>query len=74
MNERTRYYKKLLEGRAKRLNDLLDASAPMDMVFNEIMLLVRAAEPLKPPKFKSWNYCQTEEKHNEPERYKVATG
>lgn len=50
------YYMGLLEGRAKRLNELLEIAAPMDMICKEIMLLVDAAEPLEPKSFKSWNY------------------
>lgn len=68
-----RYYMMLLEGRAKRLNELLEVSAPVDMICNEIKLLVYAAQPLKPAAFKSWS-CPAKKGSHEPERLRVATG
>lgn len=71
------YYMKLLEGRAKRLNELLEVAAPTDMICKEIMLLVAAAEPLDPKAFKSWNYGKWSQKgvQNENEKHQwCATG
>lgn len=47
------YHMGLLEGRAKRLNELLEIAAPTDMIWKEVMLLTEAAKPFAP---KSWNY------------------
>ncbi len=62
MSDRDNYYMKLLEGSAKRLNELLEVAAPIDMICNEVRLLVQVAQPLKPSAFKSWNYCNPERK------------
>ena len=48
MNGHQKYYMKLLEGRAKRLNELLEVAAPTDMIYKEIMLLCDAAKPFAP--------------------------
>ncbi len=50
------YYMGLLESRAKRLNELLEMAAPIDIICKEIVLLREAAEPLAPQAF--WNYSK----------------
>jgi len=76
MNEKHNYYMKLLEGRAKRLNELLEIAAPTDIICKEIMLLTQIAQPLHPNIFKSWTYTNQKESDNEDpaERFKCATG
>lgn len=54
MSNYQRYYMGLLEGRAKRLNELIEEAAPADVVCQEVLLLVQAAVQLKPSYFKSW--------------------
>jgi hypothetical protein len=72
MKERSDYMK-LLEGRAKRLNELLEVAAPTDMICQEVMLLFQAAKPLEPRIFKSWKEINNEEVQRS-ERFKCATG
>jgi len=68
MNEKHTYYMGLLEGRAKRLNELFEISAPTDIICKEVALLVEVAQPLHPNFFKSWK------KENETGKYQFATG
>lgn len=49
------YYKRLLEGRSKRLNELLEIAAPQEMICKEVILIVQAASLLSPHTFKSWS-------------------
>jgi hypothetical protein len=49
------YYHRLLEGRAKRLNELLEIAAPQEMICKEVILIVQAASLLNPHTFKSWS-------------------
>lgn len=37
------YYMGLLEGRAKRLTELIEIAAPTDMIWKEVMLITDAA-------------------------------
>ena len=74
MNRTRSYYIKLLEGRAKRLNELLEVAAPIDIICNEIMLLVQIVKPLEPKVFKSWQKEINNEKIHQSERFKCATG
>ncbi len=48
------YHMGLLEGRAKRLSDLLEMAAPTDLICKEVRMLAEAALPLDPNGFKSW--------------------
>ena len=48
------YYRSLLEGRARRLTELIEMAAPNDLICQEVMLLTQAAMPLSPSQFKSW--------------------
>lgn len=56
---RQEYFMSLLEGRAKRLTDLIESAAPESLICHEVILLLQAAVPLNPKTFKSWagNYC-----------------
>ena len=58
----------LLEGRAKRLNELLEIAAPTDMIWKEIQLLSEAAKPFA-PKSKSWSYNKGQEGQNESKEF-----
>lgn len=42
------YYMGLLEGRAKRLTELIEIAAPHDMIWKEVMLITEAAKPFAP--------------------------
>lgn len=53
MGSNNNYHMGLLEGRAKRLNELLEMAAPTDMIWKEIVLITEAARPFAP---KSWDY------------------
>lgn len=70
------YYMELLEGRAKRLNELLAMAAPTDMICREVMLVTEAATPLEPQAFHSWNYNKWLKETHESEEYQrcAATG
>jgi len=74
MNGSRTYYMKLLEGRVKRLNELLEVAAPTDIICNEIMLLAQLARPLDPRVFKSWQKEIYNEEIQQTERFKCATG
>lgn len=73
MNDNRNYYMKLLLGRSKRLEELLEIAAPTDMICKEVMLLVEAAKPLD-PKFRSWAQKEYINEECQPERYQLATG
>lgn len=45
------YYFRLLEGRAKRLNELLEIAAPENLICNEVLLILKAAVILSPRTF-----------------------
>ncbi len=65
------YYMRLLEGRSKRLEELLEIAAPIDMICKEVKLLAEAVKPFD-PKFRSW--ALKESINENPEKYQCATG
>jgi hypothetical protein len=50
------YYMGLLEGRAKRLTELIEIAAPPDMIWKEVMLITEAAKPFAPKSTPQWGY------------------
>lgn len=50
------YYMGLLEGRAKRLTELIEIAAPHDMIWKEVMLITEAAKPFAPKSLPQWGY------------------
>jgi len=62
------YYMRLLESRSKRLGELLEMSAPIDIICQEVKLLVEAIKPLD-LKFRSWALKENINEKYQPERY-----
>ncbi len=62
------YYMRLLESRSKRLVELIDMAAPIDMICKEVKLLAKAVEPLDPT-LKSWVFKENINEECQPEKY-----
>jgi hypothetical protein len=59
---------KLLEGRSKRLVELIEMAAPIDIICKEVELLVEAVKPLDST-FKSWALKENINEKCQPEKY-----
>jgi hypothetical protein len=69
------YYMQVLEGRSKRLNELLEISAPMNIISREVKLIVKITALINPVSFNTWRlWTQGNEDEDKVERRKCATG
>jgi hypothetical protein len=55
MSATTDFQMRLLEGRSKRLNQLIKIAAPKHMICKEVILIVQIAMVLNPNMFKPWS-------------------
>ena len=74
MSERKEYYMRLVEGRSKRLSELLMISAPIDLICKEVRMLAEIAVVLDPTVFKSWSGPKIWPEEINNEQYQYATG
>lgn len=65
------YYMKLVESRSKRLQDLLEMGAPIDMICKEVVLLMEATKPLDPERV--WIRKENNDEECQSQRYKSIT-